>query len=61
MHQAKALGRIAEAIEPCDHGEGIDEEKLRLAVRNFFINTLRLAEMCGITGEDLAHMVEDFE
>lgn len=57
MHQAKALGKLLEAVEPCDHGAQCDEEKLRLTVRNFFINTLRMAEVSGMTADDLVESI----
>lgn len=60
MHQAKALGKAMEAVEPCDHGERIDEEKLRLAIRNSLINTLRLAEASGMSADDLLKSIENW-
>jgi protein-disulfide isomerase len=60
MHQQKAAGRLAEVCEPVDHGAPLDEGKLRLATRNFFINTLRLAAAAGMTAEDLTAVVHDW-
>lgn len=57
MHQAKAVGKLSEVVEPHDHGAPLDEEKLRLAIRNFFINTLRLAETAGVSVDELTHSV----
>lgn len=54
MQQAKALAKGMEALERFEHGLPLDEEKLRLSVRNFFINTLKMAEFVGISPDQLA-------
>jgi len=56
-HQQKAVGKMAEAIEPYDHGKELNVSLLKLAVRNSFINTVRMACVLGITPHGLAEEV----
>ncbi len=58
MHQAKALAKGMEALERFEHGLPLDEEKLRLSTRNFFINTLKMAESMGISPKQLEDEVQ---
>lgn len=62
MHQQKACGKLAEVSEPMEHGVValLDETKLRLATRNFLINTLRLAVVVGITPDQLVRQVQSW-
>ena len=60
MHQAKAVAKVTEAVEPFDHGAPLDHNKLQLSTRNFFINTLRLASAIGISSEELAAYVQQW-
>ena len=59
-HQTKALAKAIETLERFEHGTLLDEEKLRLSVRNFFINTLRLADIVGISPKELAGDVQQW-
>lgn len=59
-HQSKALAKATEALERFDHGFPLDEEKLRLSNRNFLINTLRMADVLGVSPEKLAADVQQW-
>lgn len=48
FHQVKAVAKLTETMERHDHGAPLDEVKLQQAIRNFLINTLRLAAVAGI-------------
>jgi hypothetical protein len=57
LHQMKALGNVARAIEPVGHGQGLDTPLLHEAVRKMFLNTLMFADLAGLRGDDLeAHL-----
>lgn len=56
-HQAKAVGNIYAVLEPMDHGRPYDYEKMKLALRNLLINTLRLAAIAGISVEELERAI----
>ena len=59
-HQTKALAKAMEALERFEHGMPLDEEKLRLSVRNFLISTLRLSDLIGISPKKLADEVQQW-
>lgn len=53
QHQVKALGQLAETTESWDHGLEEKNINLRIATRKLFKNTLRLAEILGLSAHDL--------
>lgn len=53
FHQIKAATKLTEVVESMDHGAPLDEKKLRQAIRNFLINTLRLADVADISAAEL--------
>jgi len=57
LHMAKATGALGSLGERIDHGELSDEKELRLYIRKFFVNTLRLAEVAGMSASDLVDEV----
>ncbi|MBI4095203.1 MAG: hypothetical protein HY435_03360 [Candidatus Liptonbacteria bacterium] len=60
MHLAKALGKLSEIVEPLDHKsvpEPPNKATFEPIVRNFLINTLKLADIAGISPEELAESV----
>lgn len=59
LHFSKTAGKIATVSEDVDHGEGIDREEIRKQVPKALINTLRLAELVGLSGDDLIRMIEE--
>lgn len=55
-HMQKGIGRIAEYVEKVEHGgpmEPGDNQFLDEIVKKEFVNVLRLAEVLGITADDL--------
>ena len=54
LHQLRAMGDLSGVIDKSEHGEGLDEENLKLAIKKLFINTLRLAQIADMTHYDLA-------
>lgn len=60
MHQAKALAKLTEVIEPLDHGAPLDDLKLCQATRNFLINTLRLADVVDMRARALARAIQEW-
>jgi hypothetical protein len=59
LHVAKTAGKIASVMESVDHGGSLDAEELRKHVSRSLINTLRLAELVGLTGEEMVRAVEE--
>ena len=57
MHQVKAAGKLSAAIEREEHGILMDEENLRLATRNFLLNTIRLADVANMNMDELEREV----
>lgn len=49
----EALGQLATAIEPRDHGRVIDDKLMRRATRNMLVNALRLCGALGYQAPDL--------
>lgn len=57
QHQTKAAGQLAAICDAIDHGKGVDQGEILLITRKFLVNTLRLAEVAGITADTLATSV----
>ncbi|OGD37121.1 hypothetical protein A2850_04960 [Candidatus Azambacteria bacterium RIFCSPHIGHO2_01_FULL_51_74] len=57
FHQIKAVAKLTEVCEVVDHGKSLDGDKLHVAVRNFFINTLRLTRAAGYEEDGLKTLV----
>ena len=53
FHFAKTAGQLATVCEAMDHGEDADEEALRALTPKSLINTLKLAELIGLSEVDL--------
>lgn len=53
LHQQKAAGRMAEAIEPMGHGGPLNRATLLKSIRNSIINSLRCADIAGITPDEI--------
>ena len=55
-HQLKAMGKLAEVMEPFDHGHRqnfVVRDRLDEAVVKSFINAVRLASMTGFSAQKL--------
>ncbi len=59
LHFAKTAGKIAAVSEDSDHGEELDLEELRRHVPKALINTLRLAELVHLSGDDLVRAIRE--
>ncbi len=59
LHFSKTAGKIAAVSEDVDHGNEIDIEELKKNVPKALINTLRLAELVGMSEDDLVKAIED--
>ena len=59
LHFAKVTGKIATVAEGSDHGSSPNLEELRLSIPKALINTLRLAELVGMTESDIIKAIED--
>lgn len=59
VHFAKVTGKIATVAEGTDHGSSPNLEELRLSIPKALINTLRLAELVGMTESDIIKAIED--
>lgn len=53
IHMVKAHGQLAESVEPWDHGRNERNLGLCRAVGKLFKEILRLAEIAGITADQL--------
>ena len=59
MHLTKTSGKISAVIEQADHGKEFDMAQLKTDISKDLINTLRLAELIGMSGGDLIHAIEE--
>lgn len=57
LHMMKSVGKIATEAEHGDHGGGVELEPLQVATAKMLVNTLVLAKVIGLSGEDLAALV----
>lgn len=58
LHFSKTAGKIATVSERVGHGAAVDVDALRQNTTKAFINALRLAELVGLSGEQLIQSVE---
>lgn len=58
LHFSKTAGKISAAVERAEHGKEIDVNELRENVPKALINTLRLAELVGMTEMDIMQAIE---
>ena len=59
IHFAKTAGKIAAVSEAADHGGELDIEELRRNVPKALINALHLAELVGMSGEEIEGLLEE--
>ncbi|MEI9966866.1 MAG: hypothetical protein WDN67_04555 [Candidatus Moraniibacteriota bacterium] len=59
LHFAKTAGKIAATSEDIDHGEKGKLEDLKVNTAKSLINTLRLAELLGMTEKELTERVTE--
>ena len=57
LHMNKSTGALATEAERQDHGGDMNNEALCIACAKMLVNTLSLAQACGMTPEELADMV----
>lgn len=57
LHMVKSQGRLAAAIEACDHGKELNNFTVHKLTAEMFIHTLRLAEGAGMTAQELLDWV----
>lgn len=60
-HIGKTAGKIATEVEAYDHGVSMNEESLRIATAQMLINTLKLAEVLGMSPRDLVMAISKLE
>ena len=49
LHLTKLMGQVAAAIEPMDHGEGLDQNALRLRLSEMIITAIQCADLADIS------------
>ena len=54
FHLCESSGKLAGIVEDMDHGTAVDVRVIPDRIVKMLINTLRLADLHGMTGEDLA-------
>ena len=59
LHFSKTAGKIATSSEGIDHGGRLDAEELKSNTAKSLINTLRLAELLGMSGSELVKLVRE--
>lgn len=59
LHFAKTAGRIAAVSEDTDHGGVLNVETLRNNVVDSLVSTLRLAEVVGMTEQELVALIRE--
>lgn len=59
LHFSKTTGKIAAVSEDTDHGEVLDIESIKENVPKALINTLRLAELVGMTEIEIVTAIEE--
>jgi NTP pyrophosphatase (non-canonical NTP hydrolase) len=57
IHFAKTAGKAIAVVEGMDHGGSLDAEELKAQTGKMFINTLMMAQLLNLSGEDLAQFV----
>lgn len=53
MHLTKSLGALAAEVERAHHGGSMDKVALERAALKLFVNSLNLARVLGLTGDDI--------
>ena len=59
LHFAKTSGKIAAVSEDVDHGNALDMSDAKTSVTKALIDILRLAELLGMTEEDITKAIEE--
>jgi len=59
LHLAKTSGKIATVGEAIDHGKEVDMAQLKIDIPKALITVLRLAEVIGMSGDDIIHAIEE--
>jgi len=59
LHFSKTAGKVAAVSEDTDHSGEIDIASLKENIPKALINTLRLAELVGMSEKDLIKSIED--
>jgi hypothetical protein len=59
LHLMKATGTLAACAESADHGHDLDMAVARQAIMKLVSNSLRLAEICGVSGANIVEYVEN--
>ena len=59
LHFAKTAGKISEVGERFDHGKEINIEDIKKNIPKALINTLKLAEIVGMTEEEIIRAMEE--
>jgi|SRR3989344_6340439 len=59
LHFAKTAGKIAAVSENVDHGGELDIKELKENVSKSLINTLRLADLAGISDTELLKTIKE--
>ena len=59
LHFAKTAGKISASSEGADHGDPLDIKSLKVNTAKSLINTLRLAELLGMSGVELVSLVKE--
>lgn len=58
LHFSKVAGKVAAVSESVDHGGVTDVEELKKSISKTVVNALRLAEVIGMTGEEIIQRIE---
>lgn len=58
IHFAKTAGKVVAVSEKADHGEQIDFDSLKVDIPKSIVNALRLAQLVGMSGEDIIKAIE---
>lgn len=60
LHFAKTAGKIVTVSEEYDHSGKIDFQNLKVDVAKSMLNTLRMAELAKVSGDELVAMVKGY-
>jgi hypothetical protein len=60
FHMCKSIGKIAAECERFDHGGNLDDAVLKEGVIKMLINVLKLAEVMGISPDDLGSSIPNY-
>ncbi|PJE64868.1 MAG: hypothetical protein COU90_01220 [Candidatus Ryanbacteria bacterium CG10_big_fil_rev_8_21_14_0_10_43_42] len=59
LHLAKTSGKVASISEAVDHGKEVDMAQLRADISKALIAVLRLAEVIGMSENDIVRTIEE--